>query len=157
MPLTLAFLLIQPAQVARPALLAPQWLPGSWKGSKDGTTIEEHWTKGESGLLGVFRMEKGAATVFLEAMVLEQDGGDMVLRIRHFGPGLKSAWEEKDSPVTFRLVASNDSEARFEGTGRWAGETLRYLRTGPAGLEVSLEKQVDGKPKRSIFQFIRVP
>ena len=145
------------AQPLPAAPQAPDWLLGTWKGTAAGRVIEERWSRGASGLLGVFRMERGNAAVFLELMVLEPEGTDLVLRIRHFGPGLKTAWEDKDKPVLFRLVLSNGQEARFEGSGPWAGETLRYLRTGTDGLEVTLEKQVDGKPKRSTFRFNRVP
>lgn len=155
MPIPFVLLMAPPALVAVPTPPAPDWLAGTWKGTRDGAAIEEHWSRGASGLLGVFRMERGKVAVFLEAMVLEPEGTDLVLRIRHFGPGLKTAWEDKDRPVTFRLVVANDREARFEGTGPWAGETLHYLRTGDSGLEVSLEKQVDGKPKRSVFTFTR--
>jgi hypothetical protein len=157
MPIALANPPPPPAQVAQPSPTAPHWLPGTWKGSKDGAAIEEIWIRGQSGLLGVFRMEKGSTAIFLEAMVIEPEGAETLLRIRHFGPGLKSAWEDRERPVTFRLAVSDDREARFEGTGPWAGQTLRYLRTGPSSLEVILEKPVDGKPRRSVFQFTREP
>lgn len=157
MPFPIALLMVPSAMVAAPALQIPDWLPGSWKGTRDGASIEEHWSRGTSGLMGFFRMERGNTAVFLEAMVLEPEGADQILRIRHFGPGLKTAWEDKDKPVTFRLASANDREARFEGTGPWTGESLHYLRTGDSGLEVTLEKQVDGKPKRSVYKFTRVP
>ncbi len=153
----------QPPQPNPPALTAPaplaalDWLAGTWLGSEAGSAYEEVWRRGASGFHGMFRMERGSAAVFLEAMVLEADGAEVLLRIRHFGPGLKQAWEEKDRPVVFRLALATPQEARFEGTGAVAGETLRYLRTGPAALEVTLDKTVQGTPRRSTFRFTRQP
>lgn len=145
-----------PPQIAPAPLAAPDWLAGSWRGGGSGAAYEEHWSRGGSGLLGLFRMERGEASVFLEAMVIEREGNDTVLRIRHFGPGLKTAWEEKDRPVVFRLAHADGREVRFEGTGPWTGETLHYRRTDPDGLEVVLEKKgPDGRPRRSAFTFHR--
>lgn len=153
----------QPPPPNPPALAAPaplaglDWLAGTWQGSEAGSAYEEVWRRGASGFHGMFRMERGSVAVFLEAMVLETDGAEVLLRIRHFGPGLKQAWEDKDRPVVFRLAHATPQEARFEGTGPLAGETLRYLRTGPATLEVTLDKTVQGAPRRSTFRFTRLP
>ena len=157
MPLPLALPPAPPALTAPAPLTSLAWLEGTWRGAGEGTRFEEHWSRGLSGFQGMFRMERGAVSVFLEAMVLEPEGADHLLRIRHFGPGLRVAWEDKERPVVFRLASASDREARFEGTGPWTGETLRYLRTGSAGLDVILEKVVDGLPKRSTFRFTRVP
>ena len=154
---------LQPPPPAPPVQAAParpaafDWLVGRWRGGEGDTAFEETWSQGASGLLGMFRLERGGAAVFLELMVLDADGAEVLLRIRHFGPGLKQAWEEKDRPVVFRLALATPQEARFEGTGAVAGETLRYLRTGPAALEVTLDKTVQGTPRRSTFRFTRQP
>lgn len=146
-----------PAQTAPAPLAALDWLAGDWRGVNGDIVHEEVWRKGASGFHGMFRMERGSAAVFLEAMVLEADGAEVLLRLRHFGPGLKQAWEEKDRPVVFRLALATPQEARFEGTGAVAGETLRYRLTGPASLEVTLDKTVQGAPRRSTFRFTRQP
>ena len=107
------------------------WMAGRWRGESEGRPFEEHWIPGNGCLSGFARETEGANTTLFEIMSLEPGEDGAELRIRHFGPGLREAWEEKDQPMVFRLIGADDEEAAFEGRGAQAGERLSYRRKGP--------------------------
>ena len=129
-------------------------LTGTWLGEEKETRIEEHWRFAEGSYLGMFRMLKAGKSSFFELMAIERsEGGDLVLRIRHFGPFLGSAWEEKNEPTAFRVAAAGPQEITFEGIGKHAGTRLHYTFKDRE-LTVSLVKTgPDGKTSRSEYRF----
>jgi hypothetical protein len=89
------------------------WLAGSWRGEKDGTTIEEQWSKPVgNAMMGMFRWLQEGRVRFYEFMTIEREAEGIVLRIKHFGPGL-IPWEEEQESVAFVLVEVNAVEAVF--------------------------------------------
>jgi hypothetical protein len=82
------------------------WLTGQWRGHRGDDVIEEAWGWPIGGtMMGMFRWVRADDTPFFyELTVLEPRDDTVVLRIKHFHPGLVG-WEEKDRCVTFGLVA----------------------------------------------------
>lgn len=89
------------------------WLTGNWKGLHGSDQIEEYWSSFNGGtLMGMFRWQKGEQVWFYEFMTIESHGEHILLRIKHFYPGLKG-WEEKDLATEFLLVQFQPREAVF--------------------------------------------
>jgi hypothetical protein len=100
------------------------WITGSWAGTNGEDAVEEHWSPLRGGsLMGMFRWVRGDAVHFYELLVVEQDGDEVRLRIKHFDPKLVG-WEERDRPHEFVLVRAREREAVTE-TG-----TFVYTREG---------------------------
>lgn len=79
--------------------------------------------------MGMFRWQKNGAIWFYELMVIEPEDDHVVLRIKHFYPGLKG-WEEKDESATFLLVQLEDEYAVFLQINRPNAPWLIYRREG---------------------------
>ena len=93
------------------------WLSGAWYGQVGDDLIEEHWSGPAGGtLLGMFRWIHEGQVRFYELLTIEPDGDRLLMRIKHFGPGL-IGWEEKDQAVTLALVGLQTGEAIFYRLG----------------------------------------
>lgn len=129
------------------------FMAGHWVGGKEGEASEEIWTApaGDS-MLGMWRLVAQGQVRVMEVLVLKQEGDRVVLRFRHFDPGLV-AWEDKETPIVLTLTRRATGEARFEGPAVGAPGTiaLTYRRTGPDRLEATLER--GGRTDR--FSFTR--
>ena len=93
------------------------WLLGQWQGEGiDGAPATESWIRGsDDTLVGTFVQQSHAGGVmFTEHMVIAEERGSLVLKIKHFNPDL-TGWEEKDAMVTFPLVALDPCNAQFDG------------------------------------------
>ncbi|TVQ58935.1 MAG: hypothetical protein EA379_12350 [Phycisphaerales bacterium] len=128
------------------------WLAGSWMNESERTTTEEHWTDVRGGtMLGMFRLTVAGTARMHELILLEQDGDDVVMRLRHFGAGMR-AWE--DAPIVFRLTEAAAGVYLF--TQEDAPTTLEYRRTDEGSLVVTLSKQNDeGAVQRTRFEMRR--
>lgn len=94
-----------------PAALA--WLSGSWVGRNGNDRTEEHWAPvAGNSLVGTFRWVKDDAVLFYELLALEQEGDQVLLRIKHFHPKLVG-WEERDRAAEWLLVHLAGREAAF--------------------------------------------
>jgi hypothetical protein len=133
------------------------WLAGHWRADVWGGRGEEFWSKPEAGvIMAAFRYMKDGKLVLSEFMTIEDDAQHgPLLRIKHFGPGMK-AREEKDESATFHIVRSGPREASFvqEKDGRRV--TLTYRRTGPESLEAVLIRDQGGKRDETAFRYSRV-
>jgi hypothetical protein len=77
--------------------------------------------------MGMFRSLKGGAVVFYEFLTLVEDGGSLVLKLKHFNPDL-TGWEEKGESITFHLVKITPTEAFFDGlTFRRIGDRAQQI------------------------------
>lgn len=93
------------------------WLVGQWRGEGiGGAPAMESWLPptGDT-MVGTFvqSTEEGGIR-FTEHMYLMEEAGTLVLRLKHFNADL-TGWEEKDDKLTFRLVATEDCAAFFQG------------------------------------------
>ncbi|HEX2165235.1 MAG TPA: DUF6265 family protein [Thermoanaerobaculia bacterium] len=129
------------------------WLAGSWRGSSGEAPIEEQWTAPDDGVMvGVFRWGRGEE--MYEILLLEDTPDGVALRIRHFGPGLLVAWEEKDAPAVFRPVEHGDGWALFAEEGDDEEATrLLYRREADGGLTVRVIEKRGGEDAALDFAF----
>ena len=106
------------------------WLTGNWRGLHGTDMIDEHWSAtGAGALMGMFRWERNGQVWFYEFMTLEPHAGGLVLRIKHFYPGLLG-WEEKDSAAELPLVQLTNHEAVFLQRHAETPTWLVYRREG---------------------------
>lgn len=102
------------------------WLAGYWRGEGLGGECEELWSPPVGDRMnGIFTLRKEGELVFSEAMLLVEEEGSVVLKVKHFTADFVG-WEDKDGFVTFPLVRLGDNEAYFNGLTlrRHADETL---------------------------------
>ncbi len=113
------------------------WLAGEWRGLVRGERIEEHWSTADCGMMmGMFRWIREDKIWFNEHLTIESEHGGLVMRIKHYYPGM-IGWEEKDVSITFDLVQQ-------EGT------RTHWLRRGGNPLWIVYERV--GDELRSWFQ-----
>ncbi len=128
-----------PAPVA-PTLASLDWLVGSWRGSVGEDPIEEVWLPPVGGAMaGIFRWSKGGQVYLYELMTLEETGGSVILRIKHFDPDL-TGWEEKSESVVFDLVEATADRAAFAKRGGDDDTRIVYRRTDGGGMAVVFEE-----------------
>jgi len=128
------------------------WLDGRWVKAYGDKFMEEHWSNLGGSFIGMCREMVDGQSTFIEIMVIEPEGADTLMRIRHFGPGLKSAREERDKTAVFRLSEFNGKLAVFEGVGPNEGEKLTYRLMSKELLEITAEFMRDGKKTTEIFR-----
>lgn len=91
------------------------WLVGSWTGSAFGGTFEEVWNPASLGtMVGMFKVMGDDKVSFYELMLLAEEEGSLVLKVKHFSPDF-TAWEEKDDYIKFRLVSVEPGAVHFSG------------------------------------------
>ena len=134
-----------PATVADAA-----WLVGDWAGpGVGGAHSAETWLPPSRGtMVGVFVQEKGDGSLqFTEHMYMAEEGGSLVLKLKHFNPDL-TGWEEKDGMVRFRLLSIAPCAAYFSG--------LTYRCDGEDGLLVAVRMKSEGdNVSELVFRFKR--
>lgn len=125
------------------------WLAGRWSGTGLGGRADEDWgTPREGVMLGTFRMLKDNKPVFYEFMTLEERGGSLVLRVKHFTPELV-AWEEKDRSVDFPFIKKDGKRLYFNG--------LTFERNSSDSVRIYLViGQKDGTFREETFEYTRV-
>jgi hypothetical protein len=89
------------------------WLKGDWQGQQGQNQFEEYWSPvGGGTLMAMFRWIKNLQVWFYEFITIEQAGEYLMMRIKHFYPGMQG-WEAKDEAVDFLLVQLQSREAVF--------------------------------------------
>ena len=106
------------------------WMVGSWAGDAFGGTFEEVWNPPSFGtMVGMFKLMGHEGVSFYELMLLAEEQGSLVLKVKHFNPDF-TAWEEKEDYVTFRLVSVAPDAVHFSGLSFYqvsADEIHAYL------------------------------
>jgi hypothetical protein len=106
-------------------------------------------------MMGMWRWTEGDKVRLYELFTFEAGtDGVPVLKLRHFRAGL-IALEDKETPLTFRLVASKDGEHTFENQDPARPTRLVYRRTGPDAMTVDLIRTQDGTPRSDEFRYSR--
>ena len=89
------------------------WMAGTWVRQDKEGHLEEIWTSPQDGaLLGTFRWHRGGKPWMYELMSIQEEGGTLVFRLRHFDAKF-TPWE-KQEPLTYTLVSAGDNEVTFE-------------------------------------------
>ncbi len=131
-----------------------QWFTGIWIGESQDHYIEEHWSPSRGDVyMGMFRMVRENSPIFYEFMTLAIEGEEIILRIKHFNPGLKG-WEAKDESVSFVLVRSEPDKAVLYRRNFPEPKWMVYQRYHST-LEVHFET-AEGKEPDSTLKFERV-
>ncbi|MDX1647343.1 MAG: DUF6265 family protein [Longimicrobiales bacterium] len=127
------------------------WLTGHWIGEGLGSTAEESWLPPAGGaMVGVFRLANDEGVEFYEIMVLEEEAGSLVLRLKHFGPDL-TGWEEREETVEFPLVARERETLWFDGL------TLRRTAKDEFRIWVALSGEAEPDRREALFVYRRAP
>lgn len=126
------------------------WLEGLWQGEGiEGARATENWLPPTgTTMVGTFIQQTAEGGImFSEHMHIIEEGGSLVLKLKHFNADL-TGWEDKDGMVTFRLLGTEFCAAYFSGL------TLRC--DGPDRLVVAVRMRSDGpEPKELLFRFDR--
>lgn len=143
--------------VSTPSLSLLSWLEGAWIGQEPDRLIEEHWTAPRgNGLMGMFRLIQGDAPRFFELMTIAVEQEEIVLRVKHFNPGLVG-WEEKTEAVELTLVRVGGHEAVFFMRRSPNPTWLVYRRDGET-LTAHFENEEGEKPgSRFVFTRLYAP
>jgi Domain of unknown function (DUF6265) len=122
------------------------WIAGHWQGEALGGVCQEYWIEPLAGsMTGMFRMIRNDKIAFYEFLVITEETGSLILKIKHFSPDLKG-WEEKDESTLFPLVQLNEKEAFFDG--------LTFRQTSPDSLTVFVVIDQEGDtPKEAAFRY----
>ncbi len=132
------------------------WLAGKWLGVIGNSAVEEYWSAPAGGsLVGVFRWLEADSVRFYEILVIEEEAGGLVMRIKHFDPGLKG-WEEKEEAVRFDLVQIAEQEAIFFNRQEENPEWLIYRQDASHKLVAYFEKPAHPPVHDQKFRFTRV-
>ena len=108
-----------------------RWMARIWRNVPPAEPGEERWVAEPDGtFMGSSWTFPAKGSGFAEAMAIVSDGDQVLMRLRHFDRGLKSAWEEKSAPMIFALSKCGDNSAVFSGAETHAGESLSYTRSG---------------------------
>ena len=134
------------------AIEQADWLVGDWVGTGiDGAEAAESWLppSGDT-MVGLFVQEKpDGGLMFTEHMYLAEEGGSLVLKLKHFNPDL-TGWEEKDGMVRFRLLSIEPCAAYFS--------SLTYKCEAEGGLLVAVRLKSEGDAvEELVFRFQRRP
>ncbi len=130
------------------------WIEGKWRGTTGSGSIEEIWSAPEAGTMtGMFRWTRNGKLFIYEFLAIEEAEGELVMRLRHFSPGLV-AWEEKDAPVSLRLVELDGQRAVFDTESEEKQVRITYSRDSE-GLLVVLETEEKDGPRRSEFRYAK--
>lgn len=65
-------------------------------------------------MMGMFRHLKQDRPVFYEFLMIVEEKGSLVMKLKHFNPDF-SGWEEKDAFVDFPLVKVEEKAVHFDG------------------------------------------
>jgi hypothetical protein len=127
-------------------------MTGIWVGGHGEDRFQEYWSdEGGRTLVGMFRWVHEDSVRFYELMVIEPEKDGLVLRVKHFDPGLKG-WEAKDESVDLDLVAIRGKEAIFLMRGRDPLKWLVYRREGEEMRAFFVEAENDFD-RTDVFQY----
>ena len=131
------------------------WLTGSWIGEKDGDPIEEQWSApAGDALMGMFRWLKEGKVFFYEFMTIDRGEEGLVLRIKHFNPGL-IGWEEKEDSFSCVLSQVDADKAIFSARKEEEPLWLVFERT-EEGLDIFFDSEGKTPGPADRFRFKRV-
>jgi hypothetical protein len=118
-----------------------EWLSGYWYGTGLGGDCEELWMPAlDNAMHGVFRLAINGQIRFTEYMAIEEVGGTLILKVKHFNRDL-SAWEEKEDWVKFPLVKLEAHTAYFSGISFFRnGDSLSIKLAMRSGNESRIEE-----------------
>ena len=134
------------------------WISGQWTGTLGDRTIEQHWMTPLGGsMVAMYRSIRENKATLYELLAIEQDGEGLVLRIKHFAPGAGLVGQEaKDESANHALVSLDNRKAVFEASTATGPVRVTFTSPDPAALKIVVERQRDGKPVATDFNYKRI-
>jgi hypothetical protein len=135
------------------------WVAGAWTGTVGDRTVEQHWSAPAAGsIIAMYRSIRNGRPTLYELLAIEQEGEGVVLRIKHFAPGAGLVGQEaKDESMNHTLVKLDMKLAIFEGGTAAAPVRITFRSPDAANLNIVVERQRDGKPTSTVFEYKRIP
>jgi hypothetical protein len=125
------------------------WLAGRWVGDGLGGVSEELWSPPAGGaMMGTYRLLKDGAPVFYEFLLLVEENGTLILKLKHFNPDF-TGWEEKGDFVDFPLVAIEADAVYFDGL------TFARQPDGSLRIYLLLRSRETGTEREELFTMRR--
>ncbi len=123
------------------------WLEGQWHGGvKDKSAFEEHWSApAAGGMMGMFRLLQGGKLAVYEFPLIEQDGDDVVMRLRHYRAQMADV---DKAPIRLKLTEISSDKYTFENPDNDKPKRITYARETPDRIVVTVETVRDGDPAR---------
>lgn len=116
------------------------WMAGHWSGTNPNEVSEEIWLPPAAhGMVGMWRWAVDGKLRLYELLSLEEENGQVFMRLRHFRPNLH-ALEERDAPFVLTAVTAGEREVVFEGKGTEGVLRIGYRVPAPERLEAFVEK-----------------
>jgi len=130
------------------------FMSGKWFTHPPWGDMEEYW--GEplgNNMISSYRCVKDGKVIFYEFVVIEQSDSVPVMILRNFKPG-NIAWEDKEHPERYPLVALRKNQALFMNSSE--AVSLTYELVNRDSLDVILEeKNKEGKSEKTSFHYTR--
>lgn len=124
------------------------WISGYWQGQAWGGKTEEVWSLPSAGsMMGSFKFFHDGTVKFYELIIIKENNGSLVLKLKHFGNELKG-WEEKDQTVDFKLVKLGKDIAYFDG--------YTYEKVSEDEINAYVMIENDGQSEETKFSFKRL-
>lgn len=129
------------------------WIAGNWETHLKGSHLQENWSEpiGDC-MMGAFRWIREGKVWIYELLTIREEDGTLVLRFRHFSDELVP-WEEKNEPLTYRLVSSTDREAIFENPDSESHRRYAFERLDDKTMIVSVGAMKNGKLSVDEFRY----
>ena len=139
---------------AGPGLSSLTWLSGQWARKDAGGLAEEHWSTPAGGaMMGMFRLVKDGKVVFYELLTITEEGGKLVLRIRHLDSALNPWASEAKGPLTYRGKAGKGKAVFHNKTDKV--QRMEFSKRGKNRLRIRLVSIVKKREKYMDFDFKR--
>jgi len=104
-----------PAAIEKITISDFAWMEGTWMANNSGGIAEVIWSSAKSGvIMGAFRMEMGGNIAFYQFLMLGEHDGQLMLRLKHFGPDF-TGLEEKDQTMDFVFLDADETKWYFDG------------------------------------------
>lgn len=141
-----------------PGIAEMTWIAGRWVDDSDGNLSEETWGPPSGDcLVGMWRLVVGGKAKLYELLTITAESKGVVLRLRHFDRS-GAGWEDKEHPLTLKLVRSKPNEAVFEGQEAKGYLRISYRRVDGETLLSVVERGSSEKDvQREEFRFRRKP
>jgi hypothetical protein len=134
------------------------WVAGPWRGTLNDRTIEQHWMTPLGGsLVGMYRSIRENRASLYELLAMEQQGDHVFLRIKHFAPGAGLVSQEaKEQSADHVLVKLDGRIAVFEGSAGGSPVRVTFSSPDQDTLDITVERQREGKPVATEFKYKRI-
>ncbi|MBM3755077.1 MAG: hypothetical protein FJW38_13975 [Acidobacteria bacterium] len=133
------------------------WIAGHWhaKSMWGGTGDEIYSVPSGGSIIGLFRYVKDGKLNLTEILHYEIENGNVILRLKHFEPGLKGR-EEKNDSVEFKQTDRKDGEFSMKAELKGMTITLVYKRVGKDRMDVVMIREQAGKQSEETTVFTRL-